>query len=156
MHSKVQSLALLDCEACVIKCDFKGFEHFLWNSVPKSRQCWNNLAYLQQDLSKSRGCGLLLLPSHSPNSSHVYYRKVQRRLINCWCITLTTANMSCPLNSGNLDWHGGGQRQTDKQLCFILKAFFYGSPYTVIIFQIIMCCKVYWPLVNLYLPSWNS
>lgn len=29
MHSKVQSLALLDCEDCVIKCDFKGFEHFL-------------------------------------------------------------------------------------------------------------------------------
>lgn len=70
--------------------------------------------------------------------------KVKESLINCQCIKSTAAKHSLAS-----DMPG----QTRKQL---FKDISHSSLYTVIIFQIIMCCKIYWPLVNLYLPSWNS
>lgn len=91
----------------------------------------------------------------SPNGSHVYCIKVQRRLINRRCVKLTAAKVTCPLHSANRDRHirsASDQQTTLPHFAGI----FHSSLYTVIIFQIIMCCKVYWPLVNLYLPSWNS
>lgn len=52
---------------------------------------------------KYQHLSLLWLPRLLPNSSHVRCVKVQRRLINCWCIKLTAANTTCTLNSLNQD-----------------------------------------------------